>query len=133
VAIFFLFSTESRSALGPTQPPIKWLLDSLSAEVKRPRRKPDHSHLVSRSRMLELYFHSVIFSFTFSYSPKFFHSFSLNFLPPIHHPLINILRNITSYLSIYLSIHPSIYSSTFLVDLDSYVSFLIYRQPVRPL
>jgi hypothetical protein len=34
----FLFSTSSRPALGPTQPPIQWVLG-----VKRPGRETDHS------------------------------------------------------------------------------------------
>jgi hypothetical protein len=34
-----LFSTESRPALGPTQPPIQWIPGTLSAEIKRPGRE----------------------------------------------------------------------------------------------
>jgi hypothetical protein len=37
----FLFTTESRTALGPTQPPIQWA--SAALEVKRPGREADHS------------------------------------------------------------------------------------------
>jgi hypothetical protein len=37
------FSTVSRPALGPTQPPIQWVLGTLSLEVKRPGREGDHS------------------------------------------------------------------------------------------
>jgi hypothetical protein len=40
---FFLFSTASRTALGPTQPPIQWVPGALSLGVKRPGRKADHS------------------------------------------------------------------------------------------
>jgi hypothetical protein len=33
----------SRTVLGPTQPPIQWVLGSLSPGVKRPRHEADHS------------------------------------------------------------------------------------------
>jgi hypothetical protein len=39
----FPFTTASRTALGPTQPPIKWVLGALSLGVKRPGREADHS------------------------------------------------------------------------------------------
>jgi hypothetical protein len=39
----FLFATASRPALGPTQPPIKWVTGSLSLREKRPGREADHS------------------------------------------------------------------------------------------
>jgi hypothetical protein len=39
----FLLTTESRTALGPTQPPIQWVLGALSLEAKRPGREADHS------------------------------------------------------------------------------------------
>jgi hypothetical protein len=39
----FLFSTSSRSALGPTQPPIQWVRVAISSGVKRPRREADNS------------------------------------------------------------------------------------------
>jgi hypothetical protein len=46
----FLF-TASRTALGPTQPPIQWVAGALSLGVKRPGREANHSpHLVPRSR-----------------------------------------------------------------------------------
>jgi hypothetical protein len=40
---FSLFSIVSRLALGPTQPPIQWVLGTLSPGVKRPGRQADHS------------------------------------------------------------------------------------------
>jgi hypothetical protein len=39
----FLFSTTSRPALRPTQPPIQWVPRPICAEVKRPGREADHS------------------------------------------------------------------------------------------
>jgi hypothetical protein len=39
----FLFSTPSRPALGPTQPPIQWVSGAISSEVKQPGREADHS------------------------------------------------------------------------------------------
>jgi hypothetical protein len=39
----FLFTTASRMALGPTQPPIQWVPGSLSLGVRRPGREADHS------------------------------------------------------------------------------------------
>jgi hypothetical protein len=40
----FLFTIASRTALGPTQPPIQWVLGALSLGTKRPGREADHSH-----------------------------------------------------------------------------------------
>jgi hypothetical protein len=39
---FFLFGTISRPALGPTQPPIQWVLAALSPVVKWLGREVDH-------------------------------------------------------------------------------------------
>jgi hypothetical protein len=39
----FLFTTASRTALGPTQPPIQWVPGALSLGVKRPGHEADHS------------------------------------------------------------------------------------------
>jgi hypothetical protein len=39
----FLFTTASRMALGPTQPPIQWVPGALSLGVKQPEREVDHS------------------------------------------------------------------------------------------
>jgi hypothetical protein len=37
-----LFTTASRTALGPTQPPIQWVPGALSLGVKRMGREADH-------------------------------------------------------------------------------------------
>jgi hypothetical protein len=51
---FILFSTKSTLVLGPTQPPIQWVLGTLVLGVKWPRHEAgDSSHLVSRSRMVD--------------------------------------------------------------------------------
>jgi hypothetical protein len=48
----FLFTTASRTVLGPTQPSIQWVPGAFYLGVKRPGREADHSlHLVPRSRM----------------------------------------------------------------------------------
>jgi hypothetical protein len=39
----FLFTTASRTALGPTQPPIQWVPGALPLGVKRLGREADHS------------------------------------------------------------------------------------------
>jgi hypothetical protein len=39
----FLFTTLSRPAPGPTQPPIQWVSGALSLGVKQPRREVYHS------------------------------------------------------------------------------------------
>jgi hypothetical protein len=38
---FFLFSTESRPTLGPTQPPIQWVPETLSRGVRWQGREDD--------------------------------------------------------------------------------------------
>jgi hypothetical protein len=87
----FLFTTASRTALGPTQPPIQWVQGALSLGVKRPRREADHSPPSSAEvkECVELYLHSpnmpswsgaylkekyrgnftFTFTFTFTYKP----------------------------------------------------------------
>jgi hypothetical protein len=56
----FLFTTATRSALGPTQPPIQWVLGALSLGVKRPGREADHSHLsdVEVKECVDLYLYT---------------------------------------------------------------------------
>jgi hypothetical protein len=60
----FLFTTTSRTALGPTQPPIQWVQGALSLGVKRPGREADHSPPSSAEvkECVELYLHSPIMS-----------------------------------------------------------------------
>jgi len=40
---FFLFATLSRTVMGPIQPPIQWVLGTLSLGVLRPGRETDRS------------------------------------------------------------------------------------------
>jgi hypothetical protein len=56
----FLFTTASRTALGPTQPPIQWVPAALSLGVKRPGREADHSppSSIEVKECVELYLHS---------------------------------------------------------------------------
>jgi hypothetical protein len=56
----FLFPTASRTALGPTQPPVQWVPGILFLGVKRPGRKTDHSPPSSAKvkECVELYLHS---------------------------------------------------------------------------
>jgi hypothetical protein len=56
----FLFSTTSRMALGPTQPPSQWVPEALSLGVKWPGCDADHSPPSTAKVMkcVELYFHS---------------------------------------------------------------------------
>jgi hypothetical protein len=49
--IILLFSTVSRPALGPTQPPIQWVPGVLSPGVRRPGRETNHFHLVPRLKL----------------------------------------------------------------------------------
>jgi hypothetical protein len=57
----FLFSISSGPALGPNQPPTQWLSGSLSLRGNGWGVKmTTHLHLVPRSRIVELYFHSSI-------------------------------------------------------------------------
>jgi hypothetical protein len=56
----FLFTTASRTALGPTRPPIQWVPGALSLGVKRPGREADQSSPSSAEveELVELYLHS---------------------------------------------------------------------------
>jgi hypothetical protein len=58
----FLFTTASRPALGPTQPPIQWVPGALFLGVKRPGREADHSPPYSAEikERVELYLNSPI-------------------------------------------------------------------------
>jgi hypothetical protein len=56
----FFFTTLSRTALGPTQPPIQWVPGALSLGLKLPEREADHSPPSSAEvkERVELYLHS---------------------------------------------------------------------------
>jgi hypothetical protein len=56
----FLFTTASRTALGPTQPPIQWVPEVLTLGVKGPGREGDHSPPSSAEvkECMELHLHS---------------------------------------------------------------------------
>jgi hypothetical protein len=57
----FIFSITSRPALGPTQPPIRWVPEAVFPGLKPQEREADHSpHLVPSLRMVELYLHSPV-------------------------------------------------------------------------
>jgi hypothetical protein len=58
---FFLFTTVSRMALGPTQPAIQWVAGTLSLGVKRPWHEADHSPPSSAKvkEHVELYLHYI--------------------------------------------------------------------------
>jgi hypothetical protein len=58
--VIFLFTTASRTALGPIQPPNQWVPEDLSLGVKRPGREADHSPPSSAEvkEWVELYLHS---------------------------------------------------------------------------
>jgi hypothetical protein len=57
-----VFTTASRLALGPTQPPIQRVPGAFCLGVKRPAREADHSPPSSAEvkEYVELYFHSSI-------------------------------------------------------------------------
>jgi hypothetical protein len=56
----FLFTIMSRTALGPTQPPIQWVPEALSLVVKQLGCEADHSSPSSAKvkELMELYLHS---------------------------------------------------------------------------
>jgi hypothetical protein len=58
----FLFTTVSRTALGPTQPPIQWVPGALFLWVKQPGCEPDHSppYCVEVKESVELYLYSPV-------------------------------------------------------------------------
>jgi hypothetical protein len=60
VLVIFLFTTASRTALGPTQTPIQWIPGALSLGFKRLGREADHSPPSSAEvkECVELYLHS---------------------------------------------------------------------------
>jgi hypothetical protein len=60
LGIFFFFTTVSGTALGPTQPPIEWVLGALSLGIKRQGLEADQSPPSSAEvkECVELYIHS---------------------------------------------------------------------------
>jgi hypothetical protein len=54
----FLFTTASRTALGPTQPPIQGVIGAISLGVKRPRSKNEWNYISTLSVSL----HGVVLS-----------------------------------------------------------------------
>jgi hypothetical protein len=56
---FFLFTTASRTALGPTQTPVQWVRGTVSLGVKRPECEADRSPPASAEvkECVELYLH----------------------------------------------------------------------------
>jgi hypothetical protein len=46
--------------MEPTQPPIQWVPEALSPEVKRPGREADHLQRVRGQENVDLYIHSPI-------------------------------------------------------------------------
>jgi hypothetical protein len=56
----FLFTTASKTARGPTQPPVQWVTGAVSLGVRRPGREADHSPPFSAEveEFVELYLHS---------------------------------------------------------------------------
>jgi hypothetical protein len=47
----FLFTTESRTSLGSTQPPIQWVPGALSVGIKCLGREADHLHPSSGAQL----------------------------------------------------------------------------------
>jgi hypothetical protein len=57
----YIFSAASRPALGPSQPLVQWVPAVISLGIKwLGREVTSYLHLVPRSRMVELYLHSLI-------------------------------------------------------------------------
>jgi hypothetical protein len=73
----FLFTTASRPALGPTQPPTQWVPGALSLGVKRSGREDEHSppscagdkNPWSYTSTPPMYLHGVVFSYLYLYLP----------------------------------------------------------------
>jgi hypothetical protein len=118
----FLFTTASRTALGPTQPPIQCIPEDTSLEVKWPGRETDPSPLSSAEvkECVELYLHSsnkpswrgarlkkstgtTLLLPTFH--PIYFHLYLLNYVPtwnPIYFPSLCLLTYVPTSLPLHL-------------------------------
>jgi hypothetical protein len=106
----FLLTTASRTALGPTQPPIQWVPGDLSLGVKRLGSEANHSPPSSAEvkEWVELYFHSLnthswrgaqlkprdVFTFTFMF-------WDMILLPPSADSLI-IRLTCSGFLNIFI-------------------------------
>jgi hypothetical protein len=80
----FLFTTASRTALGPTQLPIQWVPGTLSLGVKCSGREADHSTPSSAEvkECVELYLHpQYVFMAWCSVKKKHLSNFNLLLLP----------------------------------------------------
>jgi hypothetical protein len=128
----FLFTTASRSALGPTQPPIQWVVEPLSAGIKRPGREADHSPQSSAEieEWVELYLH---FPFTpswrgaqLSYRDNFtFYLGWLTFLnsfKPVHNSLILLFSLFVSSSLIFYFIYSFFFPESF----NSFTSYSLH-------
>jgi hypothetical protein len=82
--VIFLFTTASRTALGPTQPPIKWVPGALSLGVKRSGREADHSPPSSAEvkERVELYLHPP-YAFMAWYFVKHRYNYTFTFITGI--------------------------------------------------
>jgi hypothetical protein len=73
----FLFITASRTALGPAQPPVKWVPRTLSLGVKWPVREADHSPPYSAEVNNALHspirLHGVVYSLSIGTTLLFLH------------------------------------------------------------
>jgi hypothetical protein len=89
----FLFTTASRTVLGPTQPPIQWVPGALSLGVKCPGRETDHSppssawvkNAWSYTSTPPIRFHGVVLSWNTETTLPL-HLIPMSMSPKISHP-----------------------------------------------
>ena len=62
----FLFSKASRSALGPTQPPVRWALAGLSSDLRRREREADEHSRPSVAEDKNEWIYALLWSVCFS-------------------------------------------------------------------